>query len=178
MTNYAVYLLTGPDQATLPEALAVAGFTIAVVFGVLLLICVAIKIFSFIIGGIENSDLSDLLSQLMGGGAGARAGGIVLSATAEGVVSAFLVFRVGVITKRRLTAADGPERMSSIRRTSYREALALMRTSGFMQTVTDMMKQTTEAVASSVASSVADAAKSKVTAARNAMPFGRNRSSI
>ena len=54
MTNYAVYLLTGPDQATLPEALAVAGFTIAVVFGVLLLICVAIKIFSFIIGGIEK----------------------------------------------------------------------------------------------------------------------------
>ena len=54
MTNYAVYLLTGPDQATLPEALAVAGFTIAVVFGVLLLICVSIKIFSFIIGGIEK----------------------------------------------------------------------------------------------------------------------------
>ncbi|MBO7426164.1 MAG: OadG family protein [Clostridiales bacterium] len=55
MTNYAVYLLTGSDQATVPEALAVAGFTIAVVFGVLLLICVAIKIFSFIIGGIEKA---------------------------------------------------------------------------------------------------------------------------
>lgn len=137
-----------------------------------------VMISALIIGGIEDSDLSDLLSQLMGGGAGARAGGIVLSATAEGVVSAFLVFRVGVITKRWLTAADGPERMSSIRRTSYREALALMRTSGFMQTVTDTMKQTTGAVASSVASSVADAAKSKVAAARNAMPFGRNRSGI
>lgn len=55
MTNYAVYLLTGSDQATVPEALAVAGFTIAVVFGVLLLICVAIKVFSFIIGGFEKA---------------------------------------------------------------------------------------------------------------------------
>ena len=54
---------------------------------------------ALIIGGIEDSDLSDLLGQLMGGGAGARAGGIVLGATAEGVVSAFLVFRVGVLTK-------------------------------------------------------------------------------
>ncbi len=54
MTNYVVNLLAGSDRATIPEALAVAGFTIAVVFGVLLLICVAIKIFSFIIGGFEK----------------------------------------------------------------------------------------------------------------------------
>ena len=55
MTHYVVNLLTGADQATIPEALAVAGFTIAVVFGVLLLICVAIKIFSAIIGCIEKA---------------------------------------------------------------------------------------------------------------------------
>ena len=128
---------------------------------------------ALIIGGIEDSDLGDLLGQLMGGGAGARAGGIVLGATTEGLVSAFLVFRVGVITKRWLTAADGPERMSSIRRTSYREALALMRTSGFMQTVADAVKETTSSVATSAARTVADAAKSKVAAAKSAFPFGR-----
>ena len=55
MTNYVVNLLAGTDKATIPEALAVAGFTIAVVFGVLLLICIAIKIFSAIIGGIEGA---------------------------------------------------------------------------------------------------------------------------
>ncbi len=54
MTNFNVNLLTGTDQASLPEALAVAGFTIAVVFGVLLLICIAIKIFSAIFGAIDK----------------------------------------------------------------------------------------------------------------------------
>ena len=132
-----------------------------------------VMISALIIGGIEDSDLSDLLGQLMGGGAGARAGGIMLGATAEGFVSAFLVFRVGVITKRYLTAEDGPARMAQLRRTSYREALALMRTSGFIQTVTDAMKQASSTVASTVASSAADAVKSTVAAAKSAFSFGR-----
>lgn len=133
-----------------------------------------VMISALIIGGIEDSDLSDLLGQLMGGGAGARVGGIVLGATAEGFVSAFLVFRVGVITKRYLTAADGPTRMASIRRTSYREALSLMRTSGFMQTVTDAMKQTSSTVATSVAESVTNVAKSKVAEAKSIMSEARS----
>jgi len=127
-----------------------------------------VMISALIIGGIEDSDLSDILGQLMGGGAGARVGGLLMGATAEGLVSAFLVFRVGVITKRWLTAADGPERMSSIRRRSYREALALMRTSGFMQTIADTMKETTSNVAASAARSVADATRSRVDAAKAA----------
>ena len=127
-----------------------------------------VMISALIIGGIEDSDLSDLFGQIMGGGAGARAGGIVLGATAEGLVSAFLVFRVGVITKKWLTAADGPVTMRTIRRTSYREALSLMRTSEFMQTVTDTMKQTTAAVATGVAKTTAEAAKSTVGAAKSA----------
>lgn len=130
-----------------------------------------VMISALIIGGIEDSDLSDLLGQLMGGGAGARAGGIVLGATAEGFVSAFLVFRVGVITKRYLTAEDGPARMAQLRRTSYREALSLMRTSGFMQTVTESMKQFGNTVATSVANSAADAVKSTVAAAKSAFSF-------
>ena len=123
---------------------------------------------ALIIGGIEDSDLSDLLGQLMGGGAGARAGGIVLGATAEGLVSAFLVFRVGVLTKKWLTAEDGPVSMTAIRRTSYREALALMRTSEFMQTVTETVKQTTGTVAAGVAKTTAEAAKSTASAAKSA----------
>ena len=127
-----------------------------------------VMISALIIGGIEDSDLSDLLGQLMGGGAGARAGGIVIGATAEGLVSAFLVFRVGVLTKKWLTAADGPVSMASIRRTSYREALALMRTSEFMEVVTDTVKQTTSAVATGVAKTTADAARSTAEAAKSA----------
>ena len=127
-----------------------------------------VMISALIIGGIEDSDLSDLIAQLMGGGAGARAGGIVIGATAEGLVSAFLVFRVGVIAKRWLTAADGPARMSSIRRTSYREALALMRSSDFVQTVTETVKQTSSSVASSVAGAVGDKARSTVDSAKSA----------
>ena len=126
-----------------------------------------VMISALIIGGLEDSDLSDLIGQLMGGGAGARVGGLVIGATAEGLVSAFLVFRVGVITKRWLTAADGPERMSSIRRKSYREALALMRSGEFMQIVTDSVKKMSTAVAEGVTSSVANAAKSTVESARS-----------
>lgn len=134
-----------------------------------------VMISALIIGGIEDSDLGDLLGQLMGGGAGARAGGIVIGATAEGLMSAFLVFRVGVITKRWLTAADGPARMSSIRRTSYREALALMRSSDFMQDVAGAVKQAGGTVASSVASSVSNAARSTVEAARSTLwPFAKD----
>ena len=119
-----------------------------------------VMISALIIGGVEDSDLSDLLGQLMGGGAGARVGGIVMGTTAEGLVSAFLVFRVGVLTKKWLTAADGPVSMRAIRRTSYREALSLMRTSEFMQTVTDTMKEMGESVASSVANTVKETSAS------------------
>ncbi|MBO4365785.1 MAG: DUF697 domain-containing protein [Eggerthellaceae bacterium] len=126
-----------------------------------------VVISALIIGGIEDADLSDLLGQLMGGGAGARAGGFFLGSAAEGLVSAFLVFRVGVITKKWLTTADGPVRMSAIRRTSYREALAMMRTSGFMTTVADTVKETSASVASSMATSVVDAAKTSMEQAKS-----------
>ncbi|MBQ6454458.1 MAG: DUF697 domain-containing protein [Coriobacteriales bacterium] len=118
-----------------------------------------VMISALIIGGIEDADLGDLLGQLMGGGAGARVGGFFIGATAEGLVSAFLVFRVGVICKKWLTATDGPARMSQLRRSSYREALAQMRTSGFMTTVAETVKDTGSSVASSMANSVAGAAR-------------------
>lgn len=130
-----------------------------------------VMVSALIIGGIEDSDLSDLLAQLMGGGAGARVGGIVIGSATEGLVSAFLVFRVGVITKKWLTAADGPARMSAIRRTSYREALALMRSGGFMESVTETLKHTGETVAHSVGKKAAGAAKSAVDAVKSALTY-------
>ena len=138
---------------------------------------------ALIIGGIEDSDLSDLLGQLMGGGAGARAGGIVIGATAEGLVSAFLVFRVGVLTKKWLTAADGPISMRAVRRSSYREALTLMRTSDFVQTVTEALREATGTVASNVATAVKDktdevatnVADSVTSAARSTMQSAKSK---
>jgi integrase len=108
------------------------------------------------VGGIEDSDLSELIGQLLGGGAGAHAGGLVIGAAAEGLVSAFLVFRVGIITKRWLTAEDGPAHMRSLRRTSYKEALASMREGNFAATVTETLKQTTASTANAAVNAVAD----------------------
>ena len=96
---------------------------------------------ALVIGGIEDADLSDMLGQLLGGGGAARAGGFVLGSATDGLVSAFLVFRVGVITKRWLTSEDGPAQMRTLRRTSYKEALRLMRDSDFASTVGETMKQ-------------------------------------
>ena len=118
---------------------------------------------ALIVGGIEDADLSDMLSQALGGGAGAHVGGLLFGAAAEGLVSAFLVFRVGIITKRWLTSEDGPARMRQLRRTSYREALALMRDSGFAVDVTDKLRKVTGTAATTAATAVANAATSTAT---------------
>lgn len=123
---------------------------------------------ALVVGGIEDSDLQDLLGQALGGGAGARAGGVLAGSAAEGMVSAFLVFRVGVITKRWLTSEDGPAQMRSIRRTSYREALAMMRTSGFAAYVAGAVKDFGANMAASAASATARAAKSAADGAASA----------
>lgn len=123
---------------------------------------------ALVVGGIEDSDLQDLLGQALGGGAGARAGGVVVGSAAEGMVSAFLVFRVGVITKRWLTSEDGPAQMRSIRRTSYREALAMMRSSGFAAYVAGAAKDIGASVASSAATAAGHAARSAADGAASA----------
>ena len=114
---------------------------------------------ALVVGGIEDSDLQDMLATLMGGGAGARASGMLLGSATEGLVSAFLVFRVGVITKRFLCAQDGPARLKQVRRASYREALSQMKKSGFMSEVASMARKAGVGVATSVASSVKNAAE-------------------
>jgi hypothetical protein len=71
-------------------------------------------------------------------------------------VSAFLVFRVGVITKRWLTSADGPANLRSLRRSSYKEALHMMRDSDFVSTVTAALKEMTGTVTRTVTDHVVD----------------------
>lgn len=127
-----------------------------------------VMISALIVGGIEDSDLSELIGQLLGGGAGAQAGGLVIGAAAEGLVSAFLVFRVGIITKRWLTAEDGPAHMRSLRRASYKEALESMREGSFATTVTETLKQMTASTASAAVNAVADAAKDATNAVADA----------
>ena len=124
-----------------------------------------VMISALIVGGIEDSDLGDMLGQALGGGAGGRMGGLFIGAAAEGLVSAFLVFRVGVITKRWLTAEDGPARMRQLRRTSYREALKLMGDTNFAGEVTDKLGKITGTAAASAASAVAGAATNATSAA-------------
>ena len=123
---------------------------------------IRVMISALIIGGIEDSDLGDAMSQALGGGVGAHAGGLVIGAVAEGMVSAFLVFRVGIITKRWLTAADGPVRMRQLRRASYRESLVLMRDSGWATEVVDTLKKMTGTATAAAAGAVASAAGSAV----------------
>ena len=52
--NFVMALVQGDEVASFGDACAVAGFTISVVFGVLLLICLLIKLFTKIISAIEK----------------------------------------------------------------------------------------------------------------------------
>ncbi|MBR2834853.1 MAG: hypothetical protein IKE43_03950 [Coriobacteriales bacterium] len=128
-----------------------------------------VMISALIAGGIEDSDLSDIMGNLLGGGAGARASGMIMGSATSGLVSAFLVFRVGVITKRWLCAEDGPAQMAAIRRTSYKEALTMMRTSGFMATVAEVVKKTASRVVTSAGDAVVNAARNAAQGAQGAV---------
>lgn len=115
---------------------------------------------ALVAGGLDEADLDSLMGTVLGGGTGARAGGIVLGSVTSGLVSAFLTFRVGVITRDWLCSEDGPARMSSIRRVSYGEALSLMRSSGFLQEVAGTVKRAAASAATDVANAAKSAAKS------------------
>ncbi len=114
---------------------------------------------ALIAGGLDDADLDGLMGQALGGGAGARGAGILLGSATSGMVSAFLTFRVGVITRDWLCSEDGPARMASIRRVSYGEALSMMRTSGFLQEVAGAVKRAAASAAGDVASAARSAAK-------------------
>lgn len=127
---------------------------------------------ALVAGGLDEADLDGLLGTALGGGAGARASGIVLGSAASGMVSAFLTFRVGVITRDWLCSADGPAQMASVRRASYRQALDLMKRSGFLQEVADVVKRSAAAVVGGAADMARGAARNAAQGAAQAARSG------
>lgn len=118
-----------------------------------------ILISALIAGGLDDADLDGLVGAALGGGAGARSAGILLGSTASGMVSAFLVFRMGVITREWLCSSEGPARMAAIRRRSYREALSLMRSTGFMGEIGQALKHAAGSAVKGTATAAKNAAK-------------------
>lgn len=121
---------------------------------------------ALVAGGLEDMDLETLLAGVLGGGASGKISGVVVASTAQGLVNAFLVFRVGSMVKGYLCAEDGPARMADLRRASYREALEAMKTSGFVQEMLGIVKDRMGSAAHAVVSTVKEAANDAGTAAR------------
>lgn len=115
---------------------------------------------ALVAGGLEDMDLETLVAGALGNGSGGHLSGLLMASAAQGFVNAFLMFRIGCLTKRYLCAAEGPTTMAFLRKGSYADALALMRSSGFVGEVLNMVKDK----ATSAVSTVADGVK---TAARN-----------
>lgn len=114
---------------------------------------------ALVAGGLEDMDLETLLAGVMGGGAAGKASGIVMASAAQGFVNAFLVFRVGCIVKRYLCAQDGPARMAELRRGSYKDALSLMKSSGFVAEMAGIVKDRAAQAAGYAAQAVKTAAQ-------------------
>ena len=81
-------------------------------------------------GGIEDLDLEEMLPAVLGQ-AGARVPGVLLASTTQGLVNAFTTYRIGVLTKRYLLEEGVQATAREARRTSYGEALALMKATDF-----------------------------------------------
>lgn len=124
----------------------------------LLRLYVRIMASALVAGGLEDMDLDGLLAGVFGGAAGAHVTGAVVASAGQGLVNAFFTYRVGVMTRRYLCADEGPADVSSLRRESYGEALALMRTSGFVGEVVSVVREK----ASQAAGAAAGAAKEAV----------------
>lgn len=106
---------------------------------------------ALVAGGLEDMDLDGLLSGVFGGATGARASGALVASAGQGMVNAFFTYRVGVMTTRYLCAQDGPADVAALRRESYGEALALMRSSGFVGEVVDAVRRKAAQVAGEAA---------------------------
>lgn len=124
---------------------------------------------ALVAGGLEDIDLETLLAGVLGGGTSGKISGVVIASTAQGLVNAFLVFRVGSMVKGYLCAEDGPARMADLRRASYREALETMKASGFVQEMLGIVKDRMGSAAQMVVSTVKEAANDAGVAARESV---------
>ena len=98
---------------------------------------------AFLAGGLEELDLEEMMPAMLGR---VKVPGVLLASATQGAVNAFSTYRVGVITKRWLLAADGPARMAELRHASYGEALRLMREGGFASEAARMVAARADAV--------------------------------
>lgn len=105
-------------------------------------------------GSVEDLDLNDMFSQAMGTGAGAKASGLLLGSTADGLVGAFLVFRIGVITRDMLFSEQAPAPREQVRRASFQSALDLMKSTGFIGEMLAWVKSGATDMAKSAGSAV------------------------
>lgn len=119
---------------------------------------------ALIAGGVEDMDLEQVFSEALGSGAGAKASGLLLGGATDGLVGAYLVFRIGVITRDYLFAQTEPVR-EQMRRASFGEAAQLMKDSGFIAEVAQWVKAGVTDVAKSAADGVSDFAKATASGA-------------
>ena len=114
---------------------------------------------ALVAGGIEELDLDDLIASLMGGAAGAKVSGALFSGVAQGTVNAFLIYRIGSMTIGYLCSQDGPARLSELKRSSYKDAMRMMETSGLLNDIADFIKEGMKTVAQSAATAARQTAK-------------------
>lgn len=114
---------------------------------------------AMVAGSLEDMDLEALVAGALGNGSGGHLSGLLMASAAQGFVNAFLMFRIGCLTKRYLCTVEGPTTMAFLRKGSYADALALMRSSGFVGEALNMVKDKAASAASSVADKVKTAAR-------------------
>lgn len=122
---------------------------------------------ALIAGGVEDMDLDQMFSEAMGSGMGAKASGMLLGGATDGLVGAYLVFRIGAITRDYLFATEVPQR-EELRRKSFAEAAQLMKESGFLAEVAQWVRDGAVRAASAGASAVAGVAMNVASSAAGA----------
>lgn len=113
---------------------------------------------TIIAGGIEEMDLEEVVA-LIGGNAAVSASSALLASAAQGAANAFLTVRVGVITKALIFAEDGPADPRALRRASYGESLAFLKSCGLLDDL--------RAAMGALAGAARDAVASKATEVRD-----------
>lgn len=124
---------------------------------------------ALVAGSLEDMDLETLVAGALGNGSGGHLSGLLMASAAQGFVNAFLMFRIGCLTKRYLCTVEGPTTMASLRRGSYADALALMRGSGFASEALSMVKNKAASAVSTVADGVKAAARDVTNTAATGM---------
>jgi len=112
---------------------------------------------SLVAGSLEEADLESLFAMVMGGGGASKLSGVALASAAQGIANAFLVFRVGSITRNILLSTKKKD-AKELREESYADALGGMKETGFMSKVSAAVRHKAETAASAAVANVRDKA--------------------